>query len=92
MMQRHYFLRVPGQYTSWLALMDPVKGREGWEALDISYRDGEIIPSITFLAVGPCDIAPYNPITVEAYRDAARRALDLVQAAFEVATEKEVTA
>lgn len=82
-----YYLEVPGQYQSWLALLDPIEGRKGWEAMDISYRAGEEIPSITYLPIGEADLAPYSPITPQAFRLAARHAMSLVRAALEVASE-----
>lgn len=89
MIRRCYYLEVPGQYQSWLALIAPIKDRDGWEAMDISYRAGEEIPSITYLPVGEADLAPYGPITPAAFRLAARHAMDLVRSALEVASEGE---
>lgn len=89
MIRRCYYLEVPGQYQSWLALIAPIKDRDGWEAMDISYRAGEEVPSITYLPIGEADLAPYAPITPQAFRMAARHALALVRSALEVASEGE---
>ena len=72
MTPRCYRLTIPGQFTSWLALLDPVTdgGRTGWMALDISYREGDHIPSVA-----------------ELIRREAMHGLAILQAAFEVATE-----
>lgn len=87
MRSRCYYLDVPGQYQSWLAIIAPIKDRDGWEAMDISYRAGEEIPSITYLPIGEADLAPYSPITPQAFRLAARHAMALVRSALEVASE-----
>lgn len=90
MIQRCYHLTIPGQYTSWLALIAPIEDRDGWEVMDISYRAGEEIPSITYLPIGEADLAPYSPITPQAFRLAARHAMALVRSALEVASEEGV--
>lgn len=89
MTPRCYRLTIPGQFTSWLALLDPVTdgGRTGWMALDISYREGDHIPSVTYLPVGEADISPYEPVPAELMRREAMHGLAILQAAFEVATE-----
>lgn len=88
---RCYQLHIEGQYDSYIALLDPIKDREGWTALDITYRAGEIIPSITYLPMGPCDIAPYRLMEPSAFMTEVHIAQARLQAAFEVATEnKEV--
>ena len=87
MIPRCYHLHVKGQYDSYIALLDPIKGREGWTALDISYRAGEVIPSFTYLPMGPCDLAPYKPMEPDEFRAEVKKALGLIEAAFEVATE-----
>ena len=89
MIQRCYHLTIPGQYTSWLALLYPITDgkRAGWMALDITYNEGDVIPSITFLPVGEGDIAPYQPITPEEMRRRGMAAIASLQSAIEVATE-----